>query len=91
MTAVLAGQFRKTGKTKFMDWPSAVYSMHPFDQVHVGGRSAGVSTTHSSALSRRGERHSSHTCSSVRVLHFSQCRTTASAWLSAREMRVAPG
>jgi syringate O-demethylase len=44
VTAVLNGQFRKTGKTKFMDWPSAVYSMHPFDQVHVGGKSAGVST-----------------------------------------------
>jgi syringate O-demethylase len=44
VTHVLNGQFRKTDKTKFMDWPSAVYSMHPFDRVHVKGKSAGVST-----------------------------------------------
>lgn len=31
-------------RTKFMDFPSAVYSMHPFDKVLVDGRLAGVST-----------------------------------------------
>ena len=44
VTRVIAGQFRKTDKTKFMDWPSAVYCMHPFDRVHVKGKAAGVST-----------------------------------------------
>jgi syringate O-demethylase len=29
---------------KFMDWPSAVYSMHPFDDVTVDGETVGVST-----------------------------------------------
>ena len=27
-----------------MDWPSAVYSMHPFDRVTVDGKTVGVST-----------------------------------------------
>jgi syringate O-demethylase len=34
----------KTGRGKFMDWPSAVYSMHPFDKVTVDGEVVGVST-----------------------------------------------
>ncbi|HEY7603996.1 MAG TPA: aminomethyltransferase family protein [Gaiellaceae bacterium] len=29
---------------KFIDWPSAVYSMHPFDRVTVDGETVGVST-----------------------------------------------
>jgi syringate O-demethylase len=44
VTKVLNGMFKKTDKTKFMDWPSAVYSMHPFDQVSVNGKKVGVST-----------------------------------------------
>ena len=36
--------FRKTGRAKFVDWPSAVYSMHPFDRVTSGGETVGVST-----------------------------------------------
>jgi syringate O-demethylase len=36
--------FRKTDRAKFMDWPSAVYSMHPFDQVTIDGEVVGVST-----------------------------------------------
>jgi len=44
VTKVLNGMFRKTDKTKFMDWPSAVYSMHPFDNVTVNGKNVGVST-----------------------------------------------
>jgi syringate O-demethylase len=31
-------------RTKFMDFPSAVYSMHPFDKVLKDGKLAGVST-----------------------------------------------
>jgi syringate O-demethylase len=31
-------------RTKFMDFPSAVYAMHPFDKVLVEGKQAGVST-----------------------------------------------
>jgi syringate O-demethylase len=27
-----------------MDWPSAVYSMHPFDRVTVDGETVGIST-----------------------------------------------
>ncbi len=42
--AAIAGMLRKEGRTKFMDWPSAVYSMHPFDKVLAGGKTAGVST-----------------------------------------------
>src|SRR3954468_2479464 len=36
--------FRKSGRAKFVDWPSAVYSMHPFDRVTVDGETVGVST-----------------------------------------------
>jgi syringate O-demethylase len=36
--------FRKTGRAKFIDWPSAVYSMHPYDRVTVNGETIGVST-----------------------------------------------
>jgi len=32
------------GRAKFVDWPSAVYSMHPFDRVTAGGETVGVST-----------------------------------------------
>ena len=44
VTRVLGGQFRKKDRTKFMDWPSAVYSMHPFDNVTINGKTVGVST-----------------------------------------------
>ncbi|HXF97963.1 MAG TPA: aminomethyltransferase family protein [Gaiellaceae bacterium] len=36
--------FRKEGRAKFIDWPSAVYSMHPYDRVTVDGETVGVST-----------------------------------------------
>jgi syringate O-demethylase len=36
--------FQKTGRAKFIDWPSAVYAMHPFDRVTVDGETAGIST-----------------------------------------------
>jgi glycine cleavage system aminomethyltransferase T len=31
-------------RAKFLDWPSAVYSMHPYDRVTVDGETVGVST-----------------------------------------------
>ena len=36
--------FGKGPRAKFMDWPSCVYSMHPFDRVTVDGEAVGVST-----------------------------------------------
>ena len=36
--------FGKSERAKFIDWPSAVYSMHPYDKVTVGGNTVGVST-----------------------------------------------
>jgi syringate O-demethylase len=36
--------FDKTDRAKFIDWPSAVYSMHPFDRVTANGHTIGVST-----------------------------------------------
>ena len=44
VTNTLGAMFKKSGRAKFMDWPSAVYCMHPFDKVTVNGRDAGVST-----------------------------------------------
>ena len=40
----IASQFGKTGRAKFIEFPSAVYAMHPFDKVTVGGKTVGVST-----------------------------------------------
>jgi len=34
----------KTDRAKFIDWPSGVYSMHPFDRVIANGDTVGVST-----------------------------------------------
>ena len=36
--------WEKSGRAKFIDWPSAVYSMHPFDKVIVDDDVVGVST-----------------------------------------------
>jgi syringate O-demethylase len=45
VTAVLGTMFGPAGeRAKFMDWPSAVYCMHPFDRVSVDGETVGVST-----------------------------------------------
>ena len=35
---------QKADRAKFVDWPSAVYSMHPYDRVTVDGETVGVST-----------------------------------------------
>ncbi len=40
----IATMFDKTDRAKFIDWPSAVYSMHPFDRVITNGDTVGVST-----------------------------------------------
>jgi glycine cleavage system aminomethyltransferase T len=44
VTKVIASQFKKDGRGKFMEFPSAVYSMHPFDAVLHGDKTVGVST-----------------------------------------------
>jgi syringate O-demethylase len=44
VTRTIAMMFQKTERAKFMDWPSAVYSMHPFDKVRSGDKIVGVST-----------------------------------------------
>jgi syringate O-demethylase len=44
VTHTIATMFRLTDRAKFMDWPSAVYAMHPFDKVTVDGSTVGVST-----------------------------------------------
>ncbi len=44
VTQTIGTMFRKSGRAKFVDWPSAVYSMHPFDKVTVDGDVVGVST-----------------------------------------------
>jgi len=44
VTAAIASQFQKHNRAKFMEWPSAVYTMHPFDRVSLDGKTIGVST-----------------------------------------------
>ena len=44
VTRTIGTMFQKTERAKFMDWPSAVYSMHQFDKVTVDGETVGVST-----------------------------------------------
>ena len=44
VTDALFTLFDKGLRAKFMEFPSAVYSMHPFDRVTVDGKLVGVST-----------------------------------------------
>jgi glycine cleavage system aminomethyltransferase T len=45
VTDAIYTQFTKEGlRAKFMDFPSAVYAMHPFDRVEVDGELIGLST-----------------------------------------------
>jgi glycine cleavage system aminomethyltransferase T len=44
VTAAIGTMFQKGDRAKFIDWPSAVYCMHPFDRVTVDGETVGVST-----------------------------------------------
>ena len=40
----IGSQLKKGDRAKFMEFPSAVYSMHPYDKVTVGGKTVGLST-----------------------------------------------
>jgi syringate O-demethylase len=44
VTRVISSNFAKGDRAKFFEFPSAVYSMHPFDEVKCDGKSIGVST-----------------------------------------------
>jgi syringate O-demethylase len=44
VTSTIGTMFQKSERAKFIDWPSAVYSMHPYDKVTIGGETVGVST-----------------------------------------------
>ena len=44
VTRTIGTMFQSGERAKFMDWPSAVYSMHQFDRVTVDGETVGVST-----------------------------------------------
>src|SRR5579884_799306 len=44
VTEVLGTMLDRARRAKFIDWPSAVYSMHPFDAVTVADEVVGVST-----------------------------------------------
>jgi syringate O-demethylase len=44
VTRTIGTMFQPSGRAKFMDWPSAVYSMHQYDRVTVDGETVGVST-----------------------------------------------
>jgi syringate O-demethylase len=41
---VISSMFQKGQRAKYMDFPSAVYSMHPFDAVLDNGKQVGLST-----------------------------------------------
>jgi syringate O-demethylase len=41
---VIGSQIEKGERGKFMEFPSAVYSMHPMDRVMAGSKTAGIST-----------------------------------------------
>ena len=41
---VIGSQIEKGERGKFMEFPSAVYSMHPYDKVLAEGKTAGLST-----------------------------------------------
>jgi len=44
VTRAIGSMYGTSGRAKFIDWPSAVYSMHPFDRITVDGETVGVST-----------------------------------------------
>ena len=44
VTETIGTMFQKSDRAKFIDWPSAVYAMHPFDKVMANGEVIGVST-----------------------------------------------
>jgi glycine cleavage system aminomethyltransferase T len=40
----IATMLQPTERAKYIEWPNAVYSMHPYDDVRVDGETVGVST-----------------------------------------------
>jgi syringate O-demethylase len=44
VSRTIGTMFRESERAKFMDWPSAVYSMHQYDRVCADGDTVGVST-----------------------------------------------
>jgi glycine cleavage system aminomethyltransferase T len=44
VTRAIGTMFQQDERAKFIDWPSAVYSMHPYDRVKVDDETVGVST-----------------------------------------------
>ena len=40
----IGSEFQKDHRAKFIEFPSAVYSMHPYDKVTKNGKTIGVST-----------------------------------------------
>jgi glycine cleavage system aminomethyltransferase T len=40
----IATMFQKEGRAKYIEFPNAVYSMHPYDRVTVNGETVGLST-----------------------------------------------
>ena len=41
---VISSMFQKGSRAKYIDFPSAVYAMHPYDRVLIDGKDVGVST-----------------------------------------------
>ena len=41
---VIGSQFQRDHRAKFIEFPSAVYSMHPYDRVTKAGKTVGIST-----------------------------------------------
>ncbi len=41
---VMSSMFAKGSRAKFFEFPSAVYAMHPFDEVRCDGKAIGIST-----------------------------------------------
>src|SRR5450631_119484 len=44
VTRVISSMFQMGGRAKYIDFPSAVYCMHPFDAVVIDGKPVGLST-----------------------------------------------
>jgi syringate O-demethylase len=44
VTRTLGSMLQPTDRPKYIEWPNAVYAMHPYDNVTVNGETVGVST-----------------------------------------------
>jgi syringate O-demethylase len=44
VSRVIGTAFQERDRNKYMDFPSAVYAMHPYDKVLANGKTAGMST-----------------------------------------------